>query len=252
MDTGRLLGVDTPEVHTSNDPAEFEGIPDNDAGASCLRDWGHKTSEFARSELAGNTVTIMLDKREGPRGYYGRLLIYIRDDGKLFNYQLVKQGYARVYDSDFTKQDRFYDAESNAQQNGIGLWECRQTQQTTQPPADDGGSDGKLEVSKLHIDAAGNDHDNLNEEYIVFKNTGGKSLDISGWTIADKAGHDYYVPSGVTVDPGETVTLYTGSGSNSASKLYWGSGSAVWNNGGDTIIITNADGAVVLEKEYTG
>lgn len=250
-DTGRLLGVDTPEVHTENDPAEFEGIPNTDTGASCLRDWGHKASEFARSELAGERVTIMLDEREGPRGYYGRLLIYIRDDGKLFNYRLVKQGYARVYDSDFTKQDRFYTAESNAQKNGIGLWECRQGQQTTQSPAEHGGSEGTLEVARLHIDAAGNDHDNLNEEYIVFENTGGEPLDLSGWTIADEAGHDYSVPPGVTVKSGETVTLYTGSGSNSVSKLYWESRSAIWNNGGDTIIITNEDGTVVLQKEYT-
>jgi hypothetical protein len=84
------------------------------------------------------------------------------------------------------------------------------------------------------------------------KDTGGEPLDLSNWTIADETSHDYYVPSGVTVPPCETVTLYTGSGSDSASKLYWGSGSPVWNNGGDTIIITNADGTVVLEKEYTG
>lgn len=45
QDTGRLLGVDTPEVHTANYPKEFEGVPNDDSGASCLRDWGHKASE---------------------------------------------------------------------------------------------------------------------------------------------------------------------------------------------------------------
>ncbi|WP_223302135.1 thermonuclease family protein [Haladaptatus sp. R4] len=64
-DTGRLLGVDTPEVHTENDPTEFEGIPDDAAGSSCLRDWGHKASEFADTELAGTRVTITLDENEG-------------------------------------------------------------------------------------------------------------------------------------------------------------------------------------------
>lgn len=268
-DTGRLLGVDTPEVHTSNDPAEFEGVPTNDAGASCLRDWGHKASEFARADLVGEKVIVTLDANEGPRGYYDRLLVYIRDDGKLFNYQLVTQGYARVYDSEFTKRDRFYAAESDAQQNGVGLWECRNARGTTQPPSggggsggDDGNGDGdggengdgssQLAVTRIHEDANGNDHDNLNGEYVVFENTGDSELDLSGWTISDAADHTYRVPSGVTLAPGETVTLYTGGGSDSASELYWGSGSAVWNNGGDTIIVTNADGTVVLRKEYSG
>ncbi len=112
-ETGRLLGVDTPEVHTENDPTEFERVPDDANGKSCLRDWGHKASEFARTELVDERVTITLDANEEPRGYYGRLLIYVREsDGTLFNYQLVKQGYARVYDSEFTKRDRFYAAES--------------------------------------------------------------------------------------------------------------------------------------------
>ncbi|WP_227376889.1 lamin tail domain-containing protein [Haladaptatus halobius] len=228
--------VDTPEVHTSNDPAEFEGVPNDDAEAACLRDWGHKASEFAWTELAGERVTVFLDRNEGPRDRYDRQLVYVRDDGTLFNYRLVAQGYARVYDSQFTKRDRFYAAESRAQQKGVGLWECRNGQRTTRPETGgggnsegDGGSDGSrdLTVTRIHADADGNDHDNLNDEYVVLKNSGNDGLDLSGWTVSDEGGHTYRVPSGVRLASGETVTLYTGSGSNSASELYWGSGSAV-------------------------
>ncbi|WP_135826445.1 hypothetical protein [Halorussus ruber] len=35
-DEVRLLGVDTPEVHTSNTPSEFEGVPDTEEGSTCL------------------------------------------------------------------------------------------------------------------------------------------------------------------------------------------------------------------------
>ncbi|WP_232423925.1 lamin tail domain-containing protein [Haladaptatus paucihalophilus] len=52
--------------------------------------------------------------------------------------------------------------------------------------------------------------------------------------MVDKASHDYLVPSGVTVPPGKTVSFNTESGSNSASKLYWGSRCAVWNNAAKT------------------
>ena len=51
---------------------------------------------------------------------------------------------------------------------------------------------------------------------------------------------------------GEKVTLHTGSGQNGNGDLYWGSGRAVWNNGGDTIIVTTADGEEVVRKKYSG
>ncbi|WP_264783225.1 lamin tail domain-containing protein [Haladaptatus sp. T7] len=267
-DTGRLLGVDTPEVHTENDPSEFEGVPDDASGERCLRDWGHKASEFARAELVDERVTITLDANEGPRGYYGRLLIYIREsDGTRFNYQLVKQGYARVYDSEFTKRDRFYAAEANAQQHDVGLWECTNggrsadgkgntdgtvtTDESTTRVATDGGTSG-LSVARIHADADGNDHENLNDEYVVLKNAADETLDLSGWTVSDDGGHTYRVPSGVTLAGGETLTLYTGSGSDSASELHWNADAAVWNNGGDTVVVRDATGTVVLRRKYEG
>ncbi len=251
QDTARLLGVDTPEVHTANDPKEFEGVPNDDSGASCLRDWGHKASEFGRTELAGERVTIFTDPNEGPRDRYDRLLVYIRDDGKLFNYRLIAQGYARVYDSEFTKRDRFYSAESKAQREKIGLWECRDGQGETRTTNGAVGTTG-LTIARVHADADGNDHDNLNDEYFVLQNSGNDAVDIAGWTISDDSGHTYRVPSGVSMKPGTTLTLYSGAGSNSATELYWGSDSAVWNNGGDTIIVRNAGGDVVLRKQYSG
>lgn len=251
----RFLGVDTPEVHTDNDPGEFENVPNTEAGTNCLRDWGHKASEFTRSKLRGEQVTITFDENEPRRGSYGRLLVYVHHDGELFNYQLVDQGYARMYDSDFTKRSRFASAESNAQQESIGLWDCTDAQSTTTESTTTESSssgEGSLSVVQVHADASGNDHENENGEYIVFKNTGDGTLDLSGWVLKDDADHTYYFPDGFTLPPGETVTVYTGSGTNTDSEVYWGSDSAVWNNGGDTIIVTNANGDVVIRREYSG
>lgn len=72
---------------------------------------------------------------------------------------------------------------------------------------------------------------------------------MGGWTVSDEADHVYTVPSGFTLQPGATVTLYTGSGTNSNSELYWGSGSAIWNNGGDTVIVKGG-GTVILQESY--
>jgi len=105
-------------------------------------------------------------------------------------------------------------------------------------------------VAQIHEDASDNDHENENGEYVVFENVGGTSLDLSGWRVEDDAGHTYQFPSGFTLGPGETVTLYTGSGTDSASELYWGSDAAVWNNDGDTIYVVRPDGTTALVREY--
>jgi micrococcal nuclease len=251
-DTVRLLGVDTPEVHTDNTPDEFEGVPETEAGRSCLGRWGERASSYAKETLTGEEVTLYFDANEGRRGYYDRLLSYVVHDGSNVNYGLVSGGYARVYDSQFTAREAFYDAESTAQNQGEGLWECA----TESPPtgtatatADGGSTDGRVRVATIHADAEGNDNENLDDEYVTLENTGDSDLSLSGWTVSDEAGKTYTFGD-VTLAPGETVTLHTGSGSDTASDVYWGRDGAVWNNGGDTVTVRDDSGAVVAERSY--
>ncbi|WP_199241173.1 lamin tail domain-containing protein [Halorubrum sp. SS7] len=120
----------------------------------------------------------------------------------------------------------------------------------------DGGDDGTasgadaLAVAAINADAEGADGENLNDEYVVFENTGGEPIDLSGWTVADEAGHSYEFPEGFALDAGATVTLRTGSGADTETDLYWGAGSPIWNNAGDTVILSNAEGDRVLEVSY--
>lgn len=51
-------------------------------------------------------------------------------------------------------------------------------------------------------------------------------------------------PTGFSLVSGDQVTLYTGSGSNLSSELHWRPDSAIWNNGGDRIVVLNGDGRV--------
>jgi competence protein ComEC len=110
--------------------------------------------------------------------------------------------------------------------------------------------DSSLAVKTVHADAEGDDTDNLADEYIVFTNTGSHSLDVSGWTVSDASSHTYTIPSDTTIGAGETLTLHTGEGTDVGNDLYWGSGSAIWNNGGDTITVTNEQDEQVLTEEY--
>ncbi len=244
----RLLGIDTPEVHVENDPEEFEGIPTTDDGRAWLRDWGHKSSEFARTKVAGKTVTIRTDPQADRRGSYGRLLVYVYvSDGKSVNELLVEQGYARLYESQFSQRAAFASDERYAQEQRIGLWNYDGPGATGSTVSSSTG----LVVSAVHADASGNDHENLGDEYVTFRNTGAAAIDMTGWQIRDDTGHTYTVPS-FTLGPGDSVTLYTGRGTDTATKLYWNRDRAAWNNGGDRIVVTNSNGETVLRHEYGG
>jgi len=75
-------------------------------------------------------------------------------------------------------------------------------------------SNGTLAIATINADAAGDDRETLNDEYIVFENEGTETLDVSGWTVEDEVGKRYAMPDGVTLAPDETLTLRTGSGTD--------------------------------------
>lgn len=114
----------------------------------------------------------------------------------------------------------------------------------------DGGRPVSLEVAAVHADASGNDRENLNDEYVVFKNSGSEPIDLSGSTVADVANHRYRIPDGFRLAPGWRVTLRTGQDSNTADTLYWGSRAPIWDNDGDTIIVSDQHGNHVIEHKY--
>ena len=254
-DTVRLLGIDTPEVHAENTPGEFEGVPDTEQARQCLRQSGVRASNVVEDRLAGERVGLGFDENEGRRGYYDRLLAYVYLDGEQVNYRLVAEGHARVYDSEFVEGERYYAAEERAREAGRGLWTCTTaTADGGQTTASDGGeaertADATLDVS-VHADAAGPDGDNLTDEYVTLTNTGDDALDVGGWTVSDEADHVYTVAEGTKIASGASLTVYTGSGSDTGTDRYWGRDSPVWNNDGDTVTVRDAEGVTVATRTY--
>lgn len=124
VDTIRLLGVDTPETTFSSvSPGEFEGIPGTTAGADHLYNWGYRATEFATQELEGESVRVEVDPEADRRGSFGRLLAYVHHDGENFNRRLLADGYARVYESEFSLLAEFRTVEENARASETGLWD---------------------------------------------------------------------------------------------------------------------------------
>lgn len=110
---------------------------------------------------------------------------------------------------------------------------------------------GPVRITKIHYAQTGT---NLNTEYIVFKNTSGSRVNLKGWEIISAPSTDnqhYFFPRTI-VGAGRTVTLYTGSGTNSRGKRYWGSTTARWDNSGDKAILKNRAGTTVDTCQYVG
>ena len=84
----------------------------------------------------------------------------------------------------------------------------------------------------------------LQNEWVSVRNTGTVPVQMQGCTISDAAVHVYTFPS-FTLAAGATVTVHTGAGTNTATALYWGLGSSVWNNTGDTATLNRPDGSAI-------
>ena len=124
------------------------------------------------------------------------------------------------------------------------------TARSTATPTATASDEPSLAIAEIHADAAGDDWENLDGEYLVLENQGQTALNLTGWTVSDASGATYTFPAGVTLQPGSTVTLYTGDGTDSATARYWGAGRPVWNNGGDTITVSASNGTTVLTEGY--
>jgi micrococcal nuclease len=109
--TVRLIGVDTPEMHSKDDPH------------AAPQPFAREASAFTRTRLNGQQVR--LEFESGDRlDRYGRTLAYVfLADGTFFNRELVRGGYARAYARfPFRFREQFLADEVAARQAGRGLW----------------------------------------------------------------------------------------------------------------------------------
>ena len=109
-----------------------------------LADWGARASRFAAAELSvGSRLTLSFDPEAQIYDSFGRLLGYLTYDATgdgdretLYNTEVIRQGYARVYGSSFSRHDEFWAVEDAAREAGRGLWAASNPDES--PPIRDG------------------------------------------------------------------------------------------------------------------
>jgi hypothetical protein len=90
------------------------------------------------------------------------------------------------------------------------------------------------------------------DEYVEIKNTGSGSADMLGWLLTDIAdGTPAFQFPAVTIDPGESIRVYTNEVHPESGGFSFGRGTSIWNNSSpDEAALYNASGEVVSRKSY--
>jgi len=106
----RMIGLDTPETVDPRKP---------------VRCFGREASAQAKTILGGQSVYLETDPSQDSIDKYGRTLAYVwTESGRLFNLDMITDGYAfeYTYDLPYRYQADFKAAEADASANDRGLW----------------------------------------------------------------------------------------------------------------------------------
>jgi endonuclease YncB( thermonuclease family) len=228
----RLIGMDAPEV---GEPFSLE-------------------ASRKLAEILGQGP-VFLETDVETRDRYGRLLAYVWvgtaaaapwEEGAtqttgsevlvMANLEMVRAGLATLYTvpPNVAHVEELRRAQQEAQAAGRGMWGA--------------SASSPLRIVAIRYNAPGDDNFNLNEEYVVFEVLVSGSL--KGYAVEDETGHRYEFPDRIFAQ-GSRITLHTGTGRDAGTDLYWGqTGSAVWNNSGDTVKVLDPQGRVVASQSY--
>ena len=102
-----------------------------------------------------------------------------------------------------------------------------------------------VRFTAVQYDSPGDDtgtNASVNAEWFRIKNFSSTARKLGGWTVRDESGTRFTFPKGFTLKAGRSVTVHTGTGSNTRSDLYWGQSYYVWNNTGDTATLKKPSG----------
>lgn len=214
----RVLGVDTNET----------------AGSECLA----AEATTALQALLPPGTPVRLEARDLNSETLGRPLRHVFV-GPGWNtnvaLELIEDGLGlpASYDIEPDYRDDYFTAGEQAMVDGVGMWAAGACGSIAGEPS--------LEML-VNYDAAGNDANNLNDEYIQIRNTGSTSLSLSGWSVRSSARLDGTTEMlGGSVPPGGRMRIHVGSGTNTSTDRYLGYSEAWFDNVGDVLYLRDED-----------
>ncbi len=92
------------------------------------------------------------------------------------------------------------------------------------------------------------DENDLNAEFIRFTNMCDSSVKLDGWSLDTKYDQTFQFPTGATVDPYETMTVHSGSGTDTPTEMHWGRTEWLLNSIDDSISIRDSIGDLIDQQ----
>jgi micrococcal nuclease len=117
----RLIGIDTPEMHTSE--KLYRQARRSKTDIQKIMELGRRAYQFTRNLVGGKRVRIEFDVEKYDK--YGRLLGYIYlKDGTFVNAKIVQEGYASLLTipPNVKYVDLFRELYRESRENNRGLW----------------------------------------------------------------------------------------------------------------------------------
>lgn len=106
----------------------------------------------------------------------------------------------------------------------------------------------------IHIIKILNDPESPLDEYVEIKNTKNNDVEMDEWILRDEGNKDgtknTYTFQDFVLRKGKTVKVWTKSGSNDSSNLYWGEKVEIWNKGSDCAWLRDEENELVTNYCY--
>jgi endonuclease YncB( thermonuclease family) len=100
----------------------------------------------------------------------------------------------------------------------------------------------------VNWDPVGIDTQEVENEWVKIQNLSTTTtLPLDRWWIRDSDHRRLQFPAGTAIGPGDTLTVYTGHGTNSASSVFWNFSQPIFENPGDSHHL--GDGAYLFDPE---
>jgi len=208
----RMLGINTPE----------SGRP-----------YSEEATEALTAMILGKEIALVNDSKNEDTDSYGRLLGHVYVGPTLVNYELIRTGMAFWYPySSGTDMDGLYEeAQESAVSDSVGLW--------TPSPYN-------MTIDHIEYDPDGDEADG---EYLIITNHESYNVSMEGWYLQDEASQTAY-QFNFTLETDASIRVYTGSGTDNQTTLFWGWYQGIWNNSGDMAIVQDENGLMVDYYRY--
>jgi micrococcal nuclease len=119
-----------------------------------------------------------------------------------------------------------------------GIWSGKLCKRSAQPNT-------SLALA-VNYDAPGDDHQNVNGEYVIIENGGNKLVNLAGWTLRDTSHRSFRFPEKSFIEPGQKIMVRAGKGVNSKQEYFLGSPTPMFDNYQPYKFI--GDGAFLLDE----